>query len=78
MKKTYHLQVLVEIDEDGKYIASCPALKACYTQGDTFEEAMTNIRDVIAMCLDELREENQKIDLRYPEVIGMRQIEVTV
>ena len=68
----------VEIDEDGKYVASCPALQACYTHGDTFEEAMANIRDVVAMCLNELGEEKETVDLRYPEVIGMRQIEVTV
>lgn len=60
------------------YVASCPSLQGCYTQGDTFEEAMRNIRDVIVMCLGELREEKRIIDLRYPEVIGIRQIEVTV
>jgi predicted RNase H-like HicB family nuclease len=74
----YRLQVVIEIDEDGRYVAWCPALQACYTQGDTFEEAMENIKDVIAMCLDELREENKEIDVRFPEVIGIRQIEVTV
>jgi predicted RNase H-like HicB family nuclease len=76
--KTYQLQVLIEIDEDGKYVASCPALQGCHSQGDTYEEAMKNIEDVIAMCLEELREENQAIDLRYPAVIGIRQVEVTV
>ena len=76
--KTYHLQVVIEMDEDGKYVAWCPALKACYTQGDTFEEAMENVRDVIEMCLEELREEKGRIDLRYPEVIGIRHIELTV
>ncbi|MGQ9627171.1 MAG: type II toxin-antitoxin system HicB family antitoxin [Anaerolineae bacterium] len=57
--ETYRLQVVVEIDEDGKYVASCPALQACYTQGDTFEEALENIHDVIEMCLEELKEENR-------------------
>ncbi len=76
--KTYHLQVVIEVDEDGKYVAWCPALQACYTQGDTFEEAMDNIRDVIAMCLEELQEESKAIDLRYPEVIGIKQVEVTL
>jgi predicted RNase H-like HicB family nuclease len=72
------LQVVIEVDEDGKYVAWCPALQGCYTQGDTFEEAMKHIQDVIVMCLEELQEENKSIDLRYPEVIGIRQIEVTV
>ena len=77
-RRKYHLQVVIEIDEDGKYVASCPALQGCYTQGDTFEEAMENIRDVIEMCLEELREEKGKIDLRYPEVIGLRHVELTI
>jgi predicted RNase H-like HicB family nuclease len=76
--KTYQLQVVVEVDEDGKYVAWCPALQACYTQGDTYEEAMTNVQEVIAMCLEELQEERRPINLRYPEVIGIKQVEVTV
>ena len=75
---THHLQVIIEVDEDGKYIASCPALQGCYTQGDTFEEALANIRDVIEMCLEELRDEQKEINLHYPEVVGIKTVEVTV
>jgi predicted RNase H-like HicB family nuclease len=70
--------VVIEVDEDGKYVAWCPALQACYTQGDSFEEAMKNIRDVIALCLEELKEERKEVELRYPEVIGIKQIEITL
>ena len=77
-RRIRRLQVIIEIDEDGKYVASCPALQGCYTQGDTFEEALINIRDVIRMCLEELREENKAVDLRYPEVVGIKTVEVTV
>jgi predicted RNase H-like HicB family nuclease len=76
--KKYQTQVVIEVDEDGKYVAWCPALQACYTQGDSFEEAMQNIRDVIAICLEELKEENKEVELRYPEVIGIKQIEITL
>ncbi len=75
---TYQLQVIIEVDEDGTYVAWCPALQGCYTQGDTFEKAMEHIRDVIAMCLQELQEEKKPMNLRYPEVIGIKQIEVTL
>ena len=47
-------------------------------EGDTFEEAMEHIRDVIIICLAEIQEEKKTVDLRYPEVIGMKQIEVTL
>lgn len=57
----YRIQVLIEQDEDGKYIVSCPSLQGCYTQGDTIEEAMENIQDVIEMCLEELLEEQEEL-----------------
>lgn len=74
----YRIQVLIEEDEDGKYIASCPSLQGCYTQGDTIEEAMENIQDVIEMCLEELLEEKQDIELLYPQIIDIKHIEVTI
>ena len=76
--KTYESQVIVEQDEDGLYVAECPALKGCYAQGRTFEEALEHVKDVIGMCIEELREEGQKVDLRYPEVIGFKRVEVCV
>jgi predicted RNase H-like HicB family nuclease len=76
--KKHLLQVVIEQDEDGVYVASCPALQGCYTQGDTYEESMKNIRDVIQMCLEELKEGKRKFDLKHPEVIGLKWIEVTI
>lgn len=78
VKKSFEFQIVLEVDEDGKYVAWCPALEACYTQGDTYEEAMENIRDVVTMCVEELMEAHQLPDARFPEVIGTRRIEVTV
>ena len=74
----FSVQVVVEQDEDGCYIASCPSLPGCHSQGDTFEEALDNVKDVIAMCLEELKEENKTLDLRYPEVIAIKHLEVAV
>jgi predicted RNase H-like HicB family nuclease len=72
------VQVVVEQDEDGCYIASCPSLQGCHSQGDSFEEALENIKDVIEMCIEELREEKKTLDLRYPEVIAIKHLEVTL
>jgi len=74
--KTKHVfQVIVEQDEAGYFVAECPALKACYTQGKTFEEAIENIKDVIALCLVELKKEGKRIP-RQPEIVGIKRIEV--
>ena len=49
--------VVIERDEDGIYIGEVPQLRACYSQGETIDELMVNMREVIEMCLEELTEE---------------------
>ena len=51
------LKVVIEPDrEDGGYVASCPALPGCHSQGETVAEARRNIREAIRLCLDVLNE----------------------
>lgn len=77
MRTKHVFQVIVEQDAAGYFVAECPALKACYTQGKTYEEAMRNIRDVIALCLEDLKANGKKIP-RQAEIIGVRRVEVAV
>jgi predicted RNase H-like HicB family nuclease len=65
----------VEQDETGWYFAECPALKACYSQGRTYEEAIANIKDVIGLCLDELKADGQPVPTQ-PEIISVRRVEI--
>lgn len=74
----YNFQIVIEQDEDGVYVASVPSLPGCYTQGDTFEDALKNIEDVIEMVVQELKDEGKQIPERYPEVIGLKRITITV
>jgi len=55
--KKITLPIIVEKDEDGFYAVECPLLKGCYTQGETLDEALKNIHEVIEMCLEEESEE---------------------
>ena len=50
--ETYRFAVVIERDEDG-YVATCPQLQGCYTQGETFEEAMANIEDAIRLHVED-------------------------
>jgi predicted RNase H-like HicB family nuclease len=60
--KVYDFKVLIEPDEEvGGYVVSCPTLPGCYTQGDTIEEALQNIREAILLCLEDMLAENQPI-----------------
>ncbi len=49
--------IIVEKDEDGFYVVECPLLKGCYTQGETLDEALKNIHEVIEMCLEDENED---------------------
>ena len=53
-------KVILEGAEEGGYIASCPALPGCHSEGDTVEEALDNIREAIAGCIESLNEEKGK------------------
>lgn len=49
------LPIFVEKDEDGFYVVECPVLEGCYSQGKTLDEALRNIREVIALIITEKR-----------------------
>ena len=49
--QTKYLQVLIEIDEDGMFIGSIPAVHACHAQGQTRAEMWANLEEVLTLCL---------------------------
>ena len=48
--------VLLEPEDDGGFVISMPALPGCVSQGDTREEALVNIREAIAVYVEDCRE----------------------
>jgi predicted RNase H-like HicB family nuclease len=46
------LPVILKPGEDGLILAECPAFPACFSQGQTRDEALANIREVIELCLE--------------------------
>ena len=55
------LRVVIEQDEEGVFVAECPALPGCVSQGDTREEALQNIKDAMQGYLKSLRKHNEPI-----------------
>ena len=51
-------QTLIYRGEDGYWIAECPSLPGCISQGQTREEAIENIREAIALTIEALEEDN--------------------
>ncbi len=64
--------VWIEQDEDDMYIGEVPQLPACYTQGRTLDELLRNIREVIAMCLEEIAEDATPL----PTFVGAQKVAV--
>ena len=60
-KEKYTLPIVIEKDEDG-YFAMCPALQGCYSQGDTSEEALENIKDAIQLHIEDIHESGEVIE----------------
>jgi len=59
-------------DEDGVFIAECPSIPGCVSQGKTEAEAEKNIRDAIKECLEVRAEKGM------PLTVSTRQVEVQV
>jgi predicted RNase H-like HicB family nuclease len=49
-----NFKVVLRKDEEGGFIASCPALPGCHSQGENREEAQENIKEAISGCLQSL------------------------
>jgi predicted RNase H-like HicB family nuclease len=56
--------IMIRHDEDGKIVASCPALPGCWSQGDTREEAERNIEDAVEGYLESLKKHGDPIPAR--------------
>jgi len=53
--KKLNFTVLIEEDKDaGGYVATVPSLRGCFTQGETLDELMENVKEVIELCLEDL------------------------
>lgn len=72
-KKESQLPLFVERGDDGFYVIECPLFDGCYTQGQTLDEALQNIREVISLLLEEKK--NQDLLQSYhPKEISLHTI----
>lgn len=54
VKSTKQYPVVLEAEDAGGYVVTCPAFDGCYSQGETIEAALENIREAILLCEEEL------------------------
>ena len=71
----HRFSVVVEKDKHG-YFAFCPELQGCYTQGDTYEEALENIHDAINLHVEDRKASGE--ELPQAEQISLTYFDVAV
>ncbi len=64
--------ITITREEDGVYIAECPAIPGCVSQGKTEAEAQANIEDAIKQCLE------VRAEMGMPLTVTTRQVEVVL
>ena len=64
--------VTVDRDEDGRWVIECPAISRVLEPGDRRDEALRNIQEAIALCLEVMAERGM------PLTIETQQVEVAV
>ncbi len=73
--KQLTLPVVIESDADG-YFVSCPSLQGCYSQGETYEEAVENIKDAIRLHIEDRLADGEEIPERIS--VSLTTVEVAV
>ena len=54
-------RVLIEQDEDGAFVAEVPSLPGCVSQGNTRDEALSNVREAIALYVESLEDHGDPV-----------------
>ena len=82
MNKILNFKVIITQDDDGVFVATCPAIPGCHTQGATYEKAIENIEEAIKLCLKVAKDDSvyrDSIDFeqdKTPRFVGVSEISV--
>jgi predicted RNase H-like HicB family nuclease len=72
--RIYEFTVVIERDEDGRYVAVVPALQGCYTEGETEQEARDLIEDAIRLHVEDRLERGEPIH----EEVGSSRVRIAI
>lgn len=61
MESVVKFRVIIETDEDGVYVAQCPNLPGCVSQGETREKALENIKDAVEGYIASLKKHGEPL-----------------
>jgi len=72
------LSVICTRQSNGAYVAVCPDVKGCFTQGDSYEEAISNIKELVEEIIKEDLTEDEKNDLMLAETKIFSELEIVM
>ena len=67
--------VVVFQEETGGFSVVCPSLPGCHSQGETLDEALSNIREAIALCLEVMEEDSIPVPTAKEPMIASVEVE---
>ena len=75
---TAKVSMICSMQSNGTYFAICPEIKGCFTQGDTYEEAYMNLKELVDITIrEEMKEEDvEEIMLSKTKIFSELEIAV--
>ena len=75
---TAKVSMICSRQSNGTYFAICPEIKGCFTQGDTYEEAYTNLKELVDITIREEMKEEDVEEIMLSKTKIFSELEITV
>jgi len=72
------LSIICSKQDNGAYFAICPEIKGCFTQGDTYEEAFTNLKELVEITVKEELSDEELQEILLSKVKIFSELEIAV
>ncbi|MFH1195290.1 MAG: type II toxin-antitoxin system HicB family antitoxin [bacterium] len=70
--EVYNYKIIIEECEDGGFYAECPAFQGCHVEGESYEETMIEMKEVIKAFIADYKERNEQIPVDNFSVASLR------
>ncbi|MCL1807559.1 MAG: type II toxin-antitoxin system HicB family antitoxin [Oscillospiraceae bacterium] len=75
---TAKLSIICSQQSNGTYFAQCPEVKGCFTQGDTYEEAVSNLKELVEISIREELTEEERQEIQQSKAKIFSEFEIAV
>jgi predicted RNase H-like HicB family nuclease len=75
-KKVLQYTAVFEPVKEGGYVVSIPSLPGCYTQGDTFEESLENIKEATSLYLEVMQKMKEELPKEEGVIVAPIKVKV--